>query len=155
MLIDKIDEDLKSALKNRDALRVSTLRFLKASLLNLAIDKKGEKLEDSDVLEVIAKQVKQHQESIQGFSQGNRQDLVAKETQELEILKSYCPPQATDEELREWIRAAIAESGAKGPQDLGKVMKCIMPKTKGKADGKRVNDLVKEALEGGSHGRTA
>lgn len=155
MLVDKIDEDLKSALKNRDTLRVSTLRFLKASILNLAIDKKVEKLEDSDVLEVIAKLVKQHLEAIEGFSRGNRQDLVTKETQELEILRSYCPPQASDQELREWIQVAITESGAKGPQDLGKVMKCIIPKTKGKADGKRVNELVKEALEGDPHGRTA
>lgn len=148
MLMDQIDRDLKSAMKEKDTLRVSTLRFLKASLLNLAIAKQTEKLEDSDVLEVLAKIVKQHQESIEGFKRGGREDLVAKETKELEILTSYLPPQASREELVQWIQDAIQESGAQGPQDLGKVMKTIMPKVKGKADGKTINELVREALEG-------
>ena len=87
-LTEKIDEDLKTALKARDTLRVETIRFLKASLMNLAIAKKIERLEDADVLEMIGKQIKQHEEAIEGFSKGNRQDLVTKETKELEILKS-------------------------------------------------------------------
>ena len=147
-LTEKIDQDLKLALKERDMLRVEIIRFLRASMLNLAISKRVEKLEDADVLEVIAKLVKQHQESIEGFSKGNRQDLVAKETRELEILRSYCPPQASREEIVSWIRDAVRESGAKSVQDLGKVMKILIPKTKGKADGKLVNDLVKQVLEG-------
>jgi len=147
MLVEKIDEDLKVAMKAHDALRVSTLRFLKASLLNLAIAKRVEKLEDVDVLEVISKLVKQHHEAIEGFSKGNRQDLVTQETKELVILKSYCPPEASREELLKWIKGAVQESGAQGLQDLGKVMKLVMPKTKGKADGKAVNDLVKQVLE--------
>ena len=148
MLVEKIDEDLKVAMKGRETLRVSTLRFLKASLIHLSIATRVEKLEDADVLEVIAKLVKQHQEAIEGFSKGNRQDLVTQETKELEILKSYCPPEASREELLGWIKGAVQESGAQGLQDLGKVMKLIMPKTKGKADGKTVNDLVKQVLEG-------
>lgn len=147
-LAEKIDQDLKTALKARDTLRVETIRFLKASLLNLAIAKRVEQLEDPDVLEAIAKLVKQHEEAIEGFSKGNRQDLVTKETKELEILKSYCPPQASREEILEWVKTAVEESGAEGLQDLGKVMKSLIPKTKGKADGKLVNVLVRQLLEG-------
>ena len=134
LLTEKIEQDLKTALKEGDRLRVETIRFLRAFLINLAISKKVEKLEDADVLEVISKLVKQHQESIEGFSKGNRQDLVAKETKELEILRSYCPPQASREEILNWIQVAIRESGAKGIRDLGKVMKILMPQTKGKAE---------------------
>ena len=148
LLAEKIEQDLKIALKQRDTLRVETIRFLRASLINLAIDKKVEKLEDTDVLNVISKLVKQHQEAIEGFQKGNRQDLVTKETKELEILRSYCLPQASREEILNWIREAVQESGAKGLQDLGKVMKILIPKTKGKAEGKLVNDLVKQVLEG-------
>ena len=154
-LVEKIDEDLKLALKAHDTLRVSILRFLKASLLNLSIEKRVQRLEDGDVLEVIAKLIKQHQDSIEGFTKGKREDLVAKETKELEILKSYCPKEASRDELLQWIQEAIQESGANGIQDLGKVMKLLIPKTKGKADGKVVNELVRGALEGGSYGRKA
>ncbi|MBI4436911.1 MAG: GatB/YqeY domain-containing protein [Candidatus Omnitrophica bacterium] len=154
-LAEKIDEDLKTALKGRDALRVSTLRFLKASLLNCSIAKKVERLEDGDVLDVIVQLIKQHQDSIDSFSKGKREDLVAKETKELEILKSYCPHEASREELLQWIQEAVGESGAVGLQDLGKVMKLLMPKTKGRADGKVVHELVRQALEGGLHGREA
>ena len=154
MLSEKIDQDLRLAMKEKDALRVSALRFLKASLTNLAIDKKVEKLEDPDVLDVITKQTKQHQEAIDGFKKGGREDLVTKETKELEILKSYLPPQASRKELLAWIEEAVQESGAQDLKDLGKVMKVIMPKTKGKADGKVVSELVRNFLQkpGGSDG---
>ena len=148
LLSEKIDHDLKKALKEGDTLRVSTLRFLKASLINFAIEKKAKQLEDPDVLEVIAKLIKQHQESIQGFMKGNRQDLVEKETKELEILKSYCPPPLSREELLVWVKEAIQQSGAQDIRDLGKVMKLLIPKTKGQADGRLINELVKESLEG-------
>lgn len=148
VLTEKIDQDLKRAMKDREDLRVSTLRYLKAFLINLAIDKKTEQLSDADVLDVISKLVKQHHESIEGFKKGGREDLVAKETTELEILKSYCPPQASREEILEWIKTAVQESNAKGLQDLGQVMKWIMPKVKGKADGGVVHELVRQVLEG-------
>jgi len=154
-LVEKIDEDLKLALKAHDTLRVSILRFLKASLLNLSIEKRVQRLEDGDVLEVIAKLMKQHQDSIEGFTKGKREDLVVKETKELEILKSYCPKEASRDELLQWIQEAIEDCGANGIQDLGRVMKLLIPKTRGKADGKAVNELVRQALEGGSHGRKA
>ena len=154
-LVEKIDEDLKFALKAHDTLRVSILRFLKASLLNLSIEKRVQRLEDGDVLEVIAKLIKQHQDSIEGFTKGKREDLVEKETKELEILKSYCPKEASRDELLQWIQEAIEDCGANGIQDLGKVMKLLILKTKGKADGKVVNELVRQALEGGFYGRKA
>ena len=146
-LAEKIDQDLKVALKERDVLRLETIRLLKASLLNLAIAKRVEQLEDADVLETIAKLVKQHEEAIEGFSKGHRKDLVDKETKELKILRSYCPPQASREEILNWVKAAVQESGAGGIQDLGKVMKILIPKTKGKADGKLVNEMVRQMLE--------
>ncbi len=152
MLADKINQDLALAMKAKDALCVSILRFLKAALANAAIAKRVSQLEDADVVETVLKLIKQHEESIEGFKKGNRQDLVAKETKEMEILKKYCPPEASREEILEWLRSAIQESGAQGIGDLGKVMKAVMPKVKGKADGKRVNELAKELLGGKSDG---
>ena len=152
MLADKITQDLTGAMKARDTVRMSILRFLKAALANDAISKKTDKLDDAAVIEVIRKLIKQHEDSIEGFKKGNRDDLVSKETQELEILKSYCPPEAGREEILGWVREAVKESGAQGPQDLGKVMKRVMSKAKGKANGKRVNALALEVLGGKNDG---
>jgi len=147
-LREKIDQDFKLALKNKDTLRISVYRFLKANLTNHAISKKLKELEDPDVIEVVTKLIKQHQESIAGFQQGGREELVAKETQEMEILKAYAPPPLSDEALRTLIQKAVQECQAQGPQDLGKVMKVVVPQTKGKADGQRVSQLVRDVLSG-------
>jgi uncharacterized protein YqeY len=148
MISDQIDQDIKEALKAKDAPRVSILRFLKAALHNMEISKKVDKLEDADTLQVISKLIKQHHESIEGFKKGKREDLVAKETRELEILKQYTPPEADREEIMMWVRAVVQETGAQGIQDLGKVMKGVMSKAQGRADGKVINEVVREVLGG-------
>jgi len=145
-LEEKIEVDLKEALKARDAIRVSTLRMLKAGTKNLAIEKRVEKLEDRDVLSVISKQVKQHRDSIEGFTKGGRQDLVDKEKAELAILEAYLPKQLPPEQLRAIIKSTIEKVGAKSKADMGKVMKAVMEEVKGQADGKLVSQIVSEEL---------
>ena len=134
-------------MKARDEIRVSTLRLLRAALQNLAIEKKKEILEDSEILEVVARLIKQHQDSIEGFQKGGRKDLVEKEQAELTILKSYCGPDLGEQELLTLIEEAIRESGASGPHAMGQVMKWLMPKVKGRVDGQRLNGLVRLRLE--------
>lgn len=146
MLQDKINKDLVEALKAKDDAKISTLRMLNSAIHNAAIAKRPKELEEPDILDVIAKQIKQHAESIEQFKKGNRQDLVDKETKETEILKSYMPEQMGEEEITKLIQEAIKEVDAKGMQDMGKVMKVVSPKTKGRADGKLVSDLVKKCL---------
>lgn len=146
MLQDKINKDLVEALKAKDDAKISTLRMLNSAIHNAAIAKRPKELEEPDILDVIAKQIKQHAESIEQFKKGNRQDLVDKETKETEILKSYMPEQMSEEEITKLIQEAIKEVDAKGMQDMGKVMKVVSPKTKGRADGKLVSDLVKKCL---------
>jgi uncharacterized protein len=148
MLLEKIENDLKSALKSKDALRVSTIRFLKCSLQNLAIEKRKDlqAMEDKDILSVINRQVKQRLDSIEGFRKGSRQDLVEKEQSELDILKTYLPPEISDERLRDITREAIAATGAASPKDTGNVIKLVMSKVQGQANGSRVSGLVKEEL---------
>ena len=147
MLEEKIMEDYKKAMKEKEALKVSVLSFLRAELKNAAIDKKKDKLEDSEVIAVVKKQVKQRQDSIEQFKAGGRQDLVEKETKELEILKSYLPQQLSEDKIREIIEEAVRETGACGPQDMGKLMKALLPKLSGGADNKLVSELVKARLQ--------
>ena len=146
MLEEKIFNDYKEAMKNRDTLKSSALSFLRAAMINVAIEKKKKNLDDNDCIAVIKKQVKQRQDSIEQFQKGNRQDLADKETKELEILKSYLPPELTVEEIKKIIEEAIALTGAQDMKDMGKVMKEITAKIAGRADGKLVSDLVKERL---------
>jgi len=146
MLEDKILNDYKEAMKNKDTLKVSTLSFLRAQFMNLAIEKRKKVLDDIDAIAAIKKQIKQHLDSIEQFKQGNRQDLVDKETKELEILKSYLPPELPVEEIKKIIEEAIAVTGAQDMKDMGKVMKEVNVKIAGRAEGKLVSDLVKEKL---------
>ena len=145
MLIEKIEIDLKSALKSKEQIKVSTLRLLKSAIGYLAIEKK-EDLKDDDVISVIKKQVKQRKDSIEGFKKGNREDLAQKEEVELKILKLYLPEEITPEALRVIIDEAINETGASAPKDMGMVMKAVMAKTKGLADGKVISSIVIEKL---------
>jgi uncharacterized protein len=145
-LLQKLDDDLKSSLKASDKLRLSVVRMAKAAIKNRQIDK-GSELSDDDIIAVLSTLAKQRKESIEMFAKGGREDLAEKERQELGILQSYLPLQLTPEELESIILEAIQESSAKGTQDMGKVMRLIMPKVKGVADGKTVNQRVKELLE--------
>ncbi|MCM8757698.1 MAG: GatB/YqeY domain-containing protein [Candidatus Omnitrophica bacterium] len=146
LLEERILKDYNEALKKKDYIRVSTLRFLRAALANLAIEKRKDKLDDSEVVSVIRKQIKSHLESIEQFKRGNRPDLVEKETAELKILNSYLPEELSEEKLREIIKEAIISLGASSLKDMGKVMKLVLEKVKERADAKKVSDLVKESL---------
>jgi len=146
MLEEKILNDYKEAMKSKDALKSSVLNFLRAELINVAIAKKKKNLEDKEIVGVIRKQIKARQDSIEQFTKGGRQDLADKETKELQILKSYLPPELPEEEIKKIIEEAVAEVGAETLKDMGKVMKEVTAKVSGQADGKLVSDLVKQRL---------
>jgi len=145
MLSERIDADLISAQKNRDAVKVSTLRLLKSAIHNTLIAKK-EKLGEDDIIAVIKKQAKQRMDSIEKFKQGNRHDLVKKEEAELKILKAYLPEEIDPEELLVIVKESIFETEAIGPKDMGKVIKLVLTRVKGRADGKAVSVMVNREL---------
>lgn len=144
-LQQRIRENLKDSLRKRDQTRLSTLRLVIAAICNAEIAK-GKKLEDTDVLGVIAREVKQRKESIEAFSKGNRADLVAKEQAEMAVLLSYLPQQLSRDEIIEVAKRIISEVGAAGLKDKGKVMPRIISELKGKAEGGQINTIVSELL---------
>lgn len=144
-LKERLQADLKTSLKAAEKVKLSVVRLLQAAIKNREIEVRRE-LSDEEVLAVIISSMKQRRESIKYFEEGGRADLVEKETQELTILTSYLPPQLGEEELRTYIQAAIAETGASGPKDLGKVMKQVMARLKGQAAGEVVSRLAREML---------
>lgn len=146
----KIDlqEELKKSILAKDEIKVSVLRLLLSAINYYEIQKGGAGYEalDEDILSVIQKEVKQRKDSIEEFKKGNRQDLIDRELKELEILKTYLPKQLSEDEVKKLVQEAISQSGAKTIADMGKVMKIIIPQTKGKADGSIVSKIVKEKL---------
>jgi uncharacterized protein YqeY len=142
----RLDDDLKVAMKSSDNLKTSVLRMVKAAIKNKQVEKRKE-LSDEEIISVISMLSKQRRESIELFLKGGREDLAEKEKKELSILQSYMPSQLTPEELDRLIREAIEGSSAEGVKDMGKVMRFLMPRVKGAADGKVVNERVKELLE--------
>jgi uncharacterized protein YqeY len=148
-LNEQIAADLTAAMKAKDASRLSALRMLKAAVMNKGMVEKGRELEDGEVLQVISSLVKQRRDSIEQFTKAGRTDLVDKETAEIAVLEHYLPPAVSAEEIDAAVSAAIAETGAASPKDMGKVMKAVMPKLAGKnADGKAVNEAVRRKLGG-------
>ena len=146
-LQERLTSDLRQALKEGDTTRRSVIRLVIAGVKNAEIAK-GAPLDDSGIVDVIAKEVKQRRESIAEFSKGNRQDLVNKEEAELAILFGYLPQQMSREEIVQTARRLIEQVGAGGPGDKGKVMSQLMLQLKGRADGREVNDVVSELLAG-------
>jgi len=144
-LKQKLNDDMKQALRSGDKVKLSTLRLLLSAVKYTEIARQTA-LTDADVLGIIAKEVKQRQESILAFKQGNRPDLVAKEEAEMAILQAYLPEQMTRDEIIAEARRVIAEVGAKGIGDKGKVMPKIIAQLKGKADGREINNIVTELL---------
>ena len=144
-LKQKLTDDLKQAMKGGDTLKRSVLRLLMASISNAEIARRAA-LGDGDILGIIAKEVRQRQESIEAFKQGNRQDLVDKEEAEKSILEAYLPQQMTREEIVETARVVIQEVGAQGLTDKGKVMPKIIAQLKGRADGREINEVVSGLL---------
>lgn len=146
MLVEKIFNDYKEAMKARDTLKSSVLSFLRADMLNQATAKKKDKLLDAEVIIVIKKQIKQRQDSIEQFTNGGRLDAAEKEKKELDILKSYLPAQMPVEEIKRLIEEAVISTGAKSIKDMGCLMKELTVKIAGQADGKLVSDLVRQRL---------
>ncbi len=144
-LKDQLNNDLKEAMKSRDKLRTETLRSLRSAIKYAEIEARAE-LDDAGVLAVIAKQAKQRQDSIVQFKKGQRADLVEKESAELAILESYLPAQMSEEEIREKAQAVINELGVTDLKGMGQVMKRLMTDLKGRADGKVVNQIVRQLL---------
>lgn len=162
MLQEKINQDIKKAMQEKDELLVLVLRGINAAIHNKEIEKRtklsksekdieklkeSSKLNEEEIIEVIASEAKKRKEAIAEFQKGNRQDLVDKETKELEILKTYLPEQMSEDVIKEIVKKAIAEVNATGPKDTGKVMSKIMPQLKGKADGQLVSKIVEELLK--------
>ena len=145
-LEEKILNDYKEAMKAKDTLKSSVLSFLRADMMNLAIAKKKAKLDDSEAVSIIKKQIKQRQDSIEQFSKGGRVEMAEKEKKELEILKTYLPAELPAEEIKKIIEEAVISTGAQDMKDMGRVMKEVQVKAAGQADGKLVSDLVRERL---------
>ena len=146
LLRDKVNGDIATAMKAKDAARLSALRMMKAAITNKGVEK-GRDLDDGEVLQVVTSLVKQRRDSIEQFSKAGRTDLVNKETAEIAVLEEYLPPAASADEIDAAVAAAIAETAAASAKDIGKVMKAVMPKLAGKnADGKAVNEAVRRTL---------
>jgi hypothetical protein len=144
-LFDKINQDMIEALKSGEKNRLTVLRGLKSVLKYARLDK-GEDLTDQETIASLSSQAKRARDSIEQFGKGGREDLVAKEESELAIINSYLPQQLSEDEVRNLVEAAIKESGAESPRDMGKIMQLVMPQVKGRADGKMVNKLALEVL---------
>jgi len=143
---EKIFQDLKEAMRAQDVARRTTLRMVVAAIKNLEIETSSE-LESGDVLQIIQKQVKSRRESIEEFRKGNREDLIAKEQIEINILKEYLPEEASAEDIRSAAAEIITSINASGPQDIGKVMPKLIEQFQGRADGRTINGIVRELLD--------
>ena len=144
-LSDQVRADLTESMKARSAERTSVLRMLQAAIKNEQINVQHE-LADEEVMTVIRKAVKQRLDSIEQYTKGNRPDLAAKEQSELEILKTYMPPELTDEEIESGVREIVASTGAQSKKDMGKVMKEAAARYKGRVDGKKIQEIVSRLL---------
>jgi uncharacterized protein YqeY len=149
MLEEKLNQDYVQAMKSKEALKVSTVNFLRAQLKNVRIDQRKEKLSDEEVVVVIKKQMKQRQDSIEQYEKGGRPDLADKEKQELAILKSYLPQEMPEAELRRIVEEAVKQTNASSMKDMGNVMKIVTAKAAGRADNRAVSELVKKVLSSG------
>lgn len=144
-LKEKISEDMKAAMRARESEKLATIRLITAAIKQREVDERIE-LNDEQVLSVVEKMIKQRKDSITQFEAGGRQDLADKEKAELEILAAYMPAQLSDDEIRVEVQAAVAQAGAAGPQDMGKVMGVLKGKLAGRADMTAVSAMVKAAL---------
>ncbi len=145
---EKLRDELTAALRSGDAQRKTTVRMALASIKNAEVEVRGE-LEEDLVLNLIQKEVKARQETIEGAQQANRPDLIKKAEEEIAILNEFLPEQLSEEELRTLVQEAIEESGASSMAEIGAIMGLLMPKIRGKADGKQANQIVRELLEDG------
>ncbi len=147
-LLERLESDMVKAAKARDSERLGAIRFVRSQTKNRQIELRRE-LKDEDVVEVLSRIAKQHRESIEQFQEGGRDELVEHERRQLSVIEEYLPAQLGEQELLEILSGVIEETGATGPRDIGMVMKTIMPRVKGRADGKMVKTLVQSRLTGG------
>lgn len=146
-LADQIQSDLKESMKAREQVRTATLRMVLAGIKNLRAEPgHGADVTDEEVTAIIAKEAKSRRESIETYRDAGREDLVASEQAELDVLTAYLPEQLDEAAIREVVEATVAEVGATSPGDLGRVMSALMPKVKGRADGKVVNKVARDVL---------
>jgi len=141
----QLQNDLKEAMLNKDSVRKTTIRMVLAAIKNAEIDK-GQELEDSEIQVIIQKEVKSRRETIEEARRVKRLDIVSENESEIEILDTYLPKQLSTDEINSMARAAIVEVGATSPQEIGQVMKVLMPRVRGQADGKEVNQIVRQLL---------
>lgn len=144
-LKERLMADLKEAMKEKNRLRKSVITMVRASVKQYEVDHRVE-LADEDILDIIVKQVKQKRDAIEEFAKGDREDLVEEAKAEIDVLMDYLPQQLTEEEITQIVSKVIDEVGANSVKDMGKVMAALMPKVKGRADGKVVNKIVKQFL---------
>ena len=144
-LKERLLNDLKEAMRDKDTVRKNAVQMARSAVLQIEKDKKTT-LDDDGIIEVIAKQLKQKNEILPEYEKSGRQDLIDKLKKEIEIIKQYLPEQLSQEELEEIIKQAIQDTGARSMGDMGKVMQAVMPKVRGRADGKFVNEIVKKFL---------
>lgn len=145
-LRQRLETDMKDAMKARDSERRDAVRYVLSAVKNAEIDKRGE-LTEQEEMQLIRTQVKQRQDSIEQFRKGGREDLAAREEAQVRLLEGYLPQQMSDEELLAFVRQGIAETGAEGPKDLGKVMGVLTKASNGRVDGRRLSAAVRDALQ--------
>ena len=146
-LQDQLMADLKVALREKDELRKTTIRMALAALKNARVEKNAD-LTEEDALVVLGREVKQHRETLEEFQKAGREEVVASETAAIEILQAYLPQMLGEDEIEQLVREAIAESGATNPKQMGQVMRVLMPRVRGRADGRQVSDTVRRLLSG-------
>ncbi len=144
-LKERLNDDLKSAMKEKDTIKKNVVQLIRAGVKQIEVDKRIT-LDDEGVTDVIAKQLKQRRDSLPEYEKSGRDDLISQLKKEMEILMSYLPRQLSHEELEEIVKEAVLATGAKTIKDIGKVMSYVMPKTKGVADGKEINAIVRSML---------
>jgi uncharacterized protein YqeY len=145
-LLKQIDDDMKQAMRDKEKVKLSVIRMVKASLKNEEINKRAP-LTEEDALTILNRELKQRRDSLVEFEKAGRDDLIKQLQEEIEIILPYLPQQLSEQELQEIIKSTISEVGAERKSDIGKVMAALMPKVKGKADGKLVNALVQQNLQ--------
>nr|WP_313964677.1 GatB/YqeY domain-containing protein [uncultured Peptostreptococcus sp.] len=144
-LKEKLQEDLKSSMKNKDTVKKSVVTLIRAAIKQHEVDNRVE-LADDAIIDIISKQLKQRKDSLAEFVKANRDDLVEETKSEIQVLEGYLPQQLSEEELEKIVIETIAEVGATSMKDMGKIMATIKPKTAGRADGRKINELVKKNL---------
>ncbi|WP_058307407.1 GatB/YqeY domain-containing protein [Gracilibacillus massiliensis] len=145
-IVELLNQDMKQAMKNKDKVKLSVIRMVKASMQNEAIKSKKDALSEEEELTVLARELKQRKDSLHEFKEAGREDLVSQLEEEIKIIQAYMPEQLSDQELEEIVVQTIEEVQAQSKKDMGKVMSALMPKVKGKAEGSRVNQLVQKNL---------